>query len=71
MVVIGERFTGNDAESQDLRPGGFALLAGGAALAITGAVLLGVDRKRAKKKSVAMFPYGGSQGFGVAVRGRF
>ncbi|MCA9708826.1 MAG: hypothetical protein KDK70_23480 [Myxococcales bacterium] len=63
-------------------PHGAGLLAGGGALLIVGAVLLGIDRKRAKERRAAaarskgapeavLHPWLSPQGGGVGVTGRF
>lgn len=57
-------------------PPGYVALGIGAAALITGAVLLGLDRKQAKKRSASktaalVHPWMGPQGAGVGVVGRF
>jgi len=56
---------------RNLRPTGYALLGGGAALAITGAVLLGLDRRRAKRFSASISPSITRGRLGVTLRTRF
>ncbi|MEM9463362.1 MAG: hypothetical protein AAGF11_54980 [Myxococcota bacterium] len=66
------------------RPPGWGVLGGGAALVVVGAVLLGIDRKRAKQRRVnaarssttpkveaAVHPWLGGHGGGLGVTGRF
>jgi hypothetical protein len=52
------------------KPPGYALIGIGAALAITGAVLLVVDRKRASR-TTAFAPWVGPVGAGLTLEGRF
>ena len=53
------------------RPPGYALIGVGAALAITGGVLLALDRKRARERRSAFAPWMGPAGVGVTWSGRF
>ena len=60
------------SQVRDFRPGGYALVGVGAALVITGAVLLGLDRARAKRRSSArLSPALGPRMTGFVVEGRF
>ena len=60
-----------NTESTNFRPPGYALLGVGGAVLITGAVLLTVDRVRAKKKSTALAPAVGPGFAGLTWSGRF
>ncbi len=66
---------------QTTRPPGWALLGGGVAAVVVGAVLLGIDRKQAKQREAArskpkkaeakLHPWLGADGAGLGVYGRF
>jgi hypothetical protein len=68
-------------EYSTTRPPGWALLGGGVAVVVVGAVLLGLDRKQAKQRAAAgvggkkatakLHPWFGPQGAGLGVHGRF
>lgn len=61
----------NDAtRSINIHPAGYAILAVGGAAIIAGAVLLGLDRRNAKR-SVAIAPTGGPSSAGIVLIGRF
>jgi hypothetical protein len=60
-----------DAETRDLRPIGYALLGVGAAVIVTGAVLLGLDRRRARRHQVAIAPAFGPRMTGFSLTARF
>lgn len=53
------------------RPPGWAVLATGAAAAVTGAVLLGLDRSRARRARTAVAPWIAPEGGGVVASVRF
>jgi hypothetical protein len=75
LAVVGKREREGDSEraleTTDYGPPGYALIGVGAAAVITGAVLLAVDRKRAKQRNVGLLPSFGRGVVGVAVGGRF
>jgi hypothetical protein len=79
VVVEPTYFEPGDANANQYRttrPPGYGLLAGGAAALIAGAVLLGLDRKQAKRRAAGkaearVHPWVGPQGAGVGVVGRF
>jgi hypothetical protein len=72
LVVSGSRVNGRvEREGQDLRPAGYALLGTSLALGITGAVLLGVDRRRARQRQAQIVPTLGPGHIGLGVSGRF
>ena len=71
LVVSGSRVNGRvEREGNDLRPAGYALLGTSLALGITGAVLLGVDRRRARRVQ-AIAPTIGPGMVGLTAVGRF
>lgn len=71
----------NAANLRTTRPPGFGVLGGGVAVLVVGAVLLGLDRKQAKRRAAAglpakrsqalVHPWLGPEGAGVGVVGRF
>jgi hypothetical protein len=68
LVVLPKRRVQDDPSFlHDYKTPGFVLIGAGAAVAITGAVLLGLGVKRAKQRSVALWP----TGTGAAIVGRF
>ncbi len=74
MIAYGERpRSGDPLDLINLRPPGIGVLAAGVALTIAGGVMVGLDRKRANQRSVAMAPMipvaGGPAG--MVVQGRF
>ena len=58
----------NPLQQRNLRPGGIVILAIGGAAAVTGGVLLGLDRREAR---VAVSPAVGARFTGVSLAGRF
>lgn len=58
----------NPLQQRNLRPGGIAILAIGGVAAVTGGVLLGLDRREAR---VAISPAVGARLTGISVAGRF
>jgi hypothetical protein len=77
FVGTGETRPERDkSKIRDFRPSGYALLGVGGALMITGAVLLGVDRARAKRAArgrarMRVIPAVGPENAVLQVRGRF
>jgi hypothetical protein len=73
VAVLGKRDerSGESVDTTDYRPGGAALIGVGAALVVTGAVLLGIDRKRAKSRTVSLAPSFGRHGGGLALTTHF
>lgn len=72
LAVRGEKVDqGQELDTVDLGPPGYAILAVGGAALVTGAVLLGVDRVRAKRRAQAFAPLVGPRMVGFAVAGRF
>lgn len=70
----------NAANIKTTRPPGWGVLGGGVAAVVVGAVLLGLDRKQAKRRATAglrakpqalVHPWLGPEGAGVGVVGRF
>ena len=61
---------GNDRQAIDRRPPGYAVIGTSAALAITGAILLGLDRRRARRVQ-AIVPTWERQFVGISLSGRF
>lgn len=71
----------NAANIKTTRPPGWGVLGGGVAAVVVGAVLLGLDRKQAKRRAAAglpakraqalVHPWLGPEGAGVGVVGRF
>lgn len=66
----------NAAYIKSTRPPGWGVLGGGVAAAVVGAVLLGLDRKQAKRRAAGktearVHPWFGPNGAGVGVVGRF
>lgn len=55
----------------DTRPAGYGVLAVGAAAVITGAILLGLDRRKANTRSVQVTPTAGPTSAGLLLFGRF
>ena len=71
LVAVGERtVSGDQFERVNYRPGGFATLGVSAAMLVTGAVLLVVDRRRANK-TTSLAPFTGPGLTGLSVSGRF
>lgn len=72
FVVQGRAFDTRpgalEQRGSDFRPPGYGLLAGGAASLITGAILVGVDRKRRKQEASVAFIPGGAV---ATIGGRF
>jgi hypothetical protein len=78
FVVVGKQTDEGDesvpegeASGTDFRPAGYAMLAVGGAALITGAVLLGVDRARARKRATALAPWFGPRSAGLTFTTRF
>jgi hypothetical protein len=75
LAVVGKREregdSERDVETTNFGPPGYALIGVGAAAVITGAVLLAVDRKRAKRQTTSLTPWFGRGVVGVAVGRRF
>ena len=73
LAVIGEREredSNREVEATNFGPPGYALIGVGAAVVVTGVVLLAVDRRRAKRNA-AMMPIAGPQFVGWSFTGRF
>src|SRR5690606_38786857 len=71
LAARGEQIDGGDQfDRVDFRPAGFATLGVSAALLVTGAVLLGVDRHRAKR-TATLTPITGPGLVGFTLTGRF
>jgi len=72
LAVAGRRLDRDDERGgTDFRPAGYATLGVSAALLVTGAVLLGVDRGRARRLRNAAAPLFGPRFAGIVVVGRF
>jgi len=80
LVAVGpEHFPAGDPLADHihtLRPPGWAVMGGGVAVLVVGAVLLGVDRQQAKRRAAGkaearVQPWLGPQGAGLGVVGRF
>lgn len=74
FLALGERRPADDmSQIRDFRPAGYGLLGGGGALLIAGAVMLGVERARSKKRAnaAAILPWMGLGSAGVAWSGSF
>lgn len=74
FLALGERRPADDmSQIRDFRPAGYGLLGVGGALLIAGAVMLGVERARSKKRANAavIHPFAGPRSAGVAWSGRF
>ncbi len=75
LAVIGEPEREGESErsveTTDFGPAGYALIGVGAAAVITGAVLIAVDRKRARKRAVSFSPWAGVGLAGITVFRRF
>jgi hypothetical protein len=71
LVASGSRVNGRiEREGRDLRPAGYALLGASLATGIVGAVLLGLDRRRARRlRGIA--PVLGPRALGLELHGRF
>lgn len=68
LVVPSPRVRRSDPRTvTDTRPPGIAVLASGAAVAVVGAVLLGLDRRQ-RRSTVAVLPWPGHAGASVMLR---
>jgi hypothetical protein len=72
LVASGSRVNGRiQREGRDLRPAGYALLGTSLAVGITGAILLGLDRRRARRGQAKIVPSVAWDRVGLTVIGRF
>jgi hypothetical protein len=75
LAVVGERERAGSSErggeTTNFGPPGYALIGIGAAAVITGAVLIAVDRKRARKRSTSFTPWVGPGLAGLSFGRRF
>lgn len=71
LVGMGQPVQEDEAQLRDFRTPGVAVLGGGGALLIAGAILIAVDRTQAKKRQTTVAPMMAPKMSGVSLRVRF